>query len=246
MGWLVALLVASTPNFRSLLPIVAIDAGHGGDQLGATGVCGVLEKDVALAISRELSRVLSASGLVMPHMVRTGDDDVELEERTRRANAAGAAMFISIHANASTNDVSRGVETYFLSNRASGRRISKLVARENRGIALPVPAVDDALQQILSGLLLSASHTESQRFALRLQEGMSDNLDTRGRGVLQAPFIVLVGAHMPAALVEVGFLTHPEECELLAERTYQRDVARSLAASILEHVANDRQAMAKK
>lgn len=243
MSWIAALLVAST---SAPLPIVAIDAGHGGNQHGATGVCGVLEKDVALAISTELSSVLLASGLATPYMVRTGDDDVELEERARRANAKGAAMFISVHANASTNNASRGVETYFLSNRASGRRISKLVARENRGIPLPAPVAGDILQQIVGGLLLSASHTEGQRFALRLQEGMHGNLDTRGRGVLQAPFIVLVGAQMPAALVEVGFLTHPEECELLAERSYQRDIAHSLAASILEHVANDRPALAKK
>lgn len=238
---LLALITATEP-----LPVVAIDAGHGGEQTGAIGVCGAREKDIALVVARELAKLLDASGRVRSILIRPDDRDVPLEERARIANDAGAALFVSVHANASPNSDSRGVETYFLSKRAANRRIADVVERENRDSGRQSSTAEENVAQIVADLLLNASHVESQRLAVRLQEGISSELDTGGRGVLQAPFIVLLGAHMPAALVEVGFLTHEEECVQLAETAYQRAIAKTLAASILEHIATEPPAVARR
>jgi N-acetylmuramoyl-L-alanine amidase len=219
--------------------VVVIDPGHGGEHTGATGACGAVEKDISLAVARELGQVLDASGRVRALLTRRGDMTLELEERYRIANQANAALFLSIHANASRNPESRGVETYFLSRRAASHRVHDLALRENLGRQLPARTDDDLLGFILDGLLLNAAHSGSQRFARRLQEAMRQSVDTRDRGVLQAPFIVLLGAQAPAALVEIGFVTNDEECAMLVDRAYQRAIARGLAGAVLEHLAND-------
>src|SRR5689334_14670198 len=102
-------------------PLVIVDAGHGGDQHGAAGVCDVLEKDITLTVSDEVAKILTASGRVRVEQTRTDDATVDLEERPRQANAAGAAIFLSIHANSSPNAKAQGVETFFLSTRAADR-----------------------------------------------------------------------------------------------------------------------------
>ncbi len=244
--WVAVLAFTGTPELAPAPTVVAIDAGHGGNQDGAIGTCGAREKDVTLAVARELFKLLKASGLVTPLLLRDSDADLTLEERTAAANAAGATLMVSIHANASTNPESRGVETFFLSERAVSQRLSHLVERENDGRSLPAAENDTVLSRILNGLDMSAAHVESQRLAARLQTAMNNRLGTRGRGVLQAPFIVLLNAQMPAALVEVGFLTHPEECRLLSAVEHQRAIAHTLTVAILEHVTTDNPALALK
>jgi len=232
----------STPSRR--LPVVAIDPGHGGQQVGATGSCGLKEKSVALAVSRELYSVLEASGRVRPILTRDGDLTVDLEERYRIANEAGAELLVSVHANASLNLDAKGVETFFLSSRTANRRIRELAKRENHG-ARKRSQKDDLVGVILDGLLLSNAHVGSQRFAHQVQDSLDAHLSTDGRGVLQAPFVVLSGAQMPAVLVEIGFLSNLEECKRLAETSYQRTIARSLAAAVLEHLVDESLASAR-
>lgn len=220
----------------SALPVVALDAGHGGGQEGAPGICGIAEKEVTLAITRRVATLLSQSQQAAPYLVRTSDETLSLQQRSLRANAHHAALFVSIHANASQNPKVHGVETFFLSHRSDTSRLARLARRENDGVDLAAPAPPDPLQHILQGLSLDAAHSESQMLALRMQETLQRRLHTRGRGVLQAPFMVLVGAQMAAVLVEVGFLTHPKECALLGTQAYQTRVAEALAEGILAHV----------
>lgn len=221
-----------------VLPVVAIDAGHGGTQEGATGICGVLEKDVTLSLAQRVNAILEQSGLAKPLLVREIDETLNLSERSARANAAEAALLVSIHANASPSPTARGIETFFLSNRAATGRLAHLADRENDGLAVPVlDSHDTALQRILLGLSLDAAHTESQALALKVQSVLSERLHSRGRGVLQAPFMVLLGAQMAAVLVEVGFLTHPDECELLASGEHQDAIAEAIATAVLAHLA---------
>lgn len=241
MAWFLPLLLLAADG----PPVVAIDPGHGGEHIGAVGPCGAREKQVALEVSRELVEVLSASGRVRAVLTRDEDTTLELEDRYRIANEAGAVLFLSIHANASHNADARGVETYFLSSRASNRRIRNLADRENLGARLSEAREDNVLAVILDGLLLNAAHGGSQRLAMRVQDAMDATFETPGRGVLQAPFIVLLGAQMPAVLVEIGFISNPEECVQLAQRDYQRNIARTIAAAVLEHLATDSSASAR-
>ncbi len=217
-------------------PLVVIDAGHGGDEHGAKGSCGVLEKDVVLAIAQELAAVLESSGHARTVLTRERDVDVPLEARAELANDLGATLFISIHANSSPNPKNAGVETFFLSLDSAKKQHRALVARENRGRDLDAALGSDPLDAMLQRLALEASHHESQRLALRLHEELARTTAHRARGVMQAPFIVLKGAKMAAALVEVGFLTHPKQCRRLASVEHQRKVARRLAGGIIAHL----------
>jgi len=237
MVWLpfaVLLFSSSAP-----LPLVVIDPGHGGEKDGAVGACGVKEKDVALAISLRLRDLLRASGKVEVLLTREEDRDVDLEERTKLANTAGAVLFISVHANASLDPRHHGVESYFLSRKVADKKIIAMAKRENEGRMPEAPKSDDALAHILGDLRADAAHIESQRLSKRLQRGMNKSLNARGRGLMQAPFIVLVGAEMAAALVEVGFMSNPGECKKLITKTYQTRIARTLGASILTHLERE-------
>jgi N-acetylmuramoyl-L-alanine amidase len=125
--WALWALLASPAGAE--LPLVVIDPGHGGELDGAVGVCGAREDEVTLSIAREMAAVLGASGQARVLLTRQADLNVPLEERSAIANAAGAALFISVHANASTRAESRGLETYFLSQRAADRRAALVAAR---------------------------------------------------------------------------------------------------------------------
>lgn len=217
-------------------PLVVIDPGHGGAEHGAKGSCGVPEKDVVLGIARELAAVLESSGYARAHLTRDRDVDVPLEARAALANELGAALFISIHANSSSNPRNAGVETFFLSLDSAQKQHRALVNRENRGRSLTAEMPKDPLDAVLKRLALEASHHESQRLALRLHDELARSTRYRARGVMQAPFIVLKGAQMAAALVEVGFLTHPQQCRRLASVEHQRAVARRLAGGIIAHL----------
>jgi len=226
-------------------PAVLIDPGHGGMHDGAIGICGIKEKDVTLGVSLELGRLLNASGRVQAWLTRDHDATIELSTRAKMGNRLQASLFVSIHANASTNSEAHGVETFFLSQRAANRQIAALARRENGAKDLTSTVHREAIDALIERLSLAASHTESQRFAVHLQRSLSKDLSTSGRGVLQAPFVVLKNAHMPSALVEVGFLTHPNECEQLADAKYQRSIARALAHAILRHLALENVALAQ-
>jgi N-acetylmuramoyl-L-alanine amidase len=236
---LAVILVAAAP-----LPLVVIDAGHGGAQDGAVGVCGAKEKDVTLAITNGVARLLGASTKVKVQLTRDGDATLDLKERSRIANDAQADLFVSIHANSGPHERSHGVETYLLSRTASDRRVAKLVERENEVVPGRVTNASDT-DKLLATMALSASHVESARFADRLFTSLTQERPAHGHGVLQAPFFVLLAAKMPAALVEVGFLTNRTECTELASPTHQAHLAQSIATAILLHVTREELAVAR-
>ncbi|MEZ0313913.1 MAG: N-acetylmuramoyl-L-alanine amidase [Myxococcota bacterium] len=239
MQVVLALVLAAAP-----LPLVVVDAGHGGAQDGAIGVCGAKEKDVTLGISTEIGRVLAASGKTRVLLTRTDDATMDLKERARFANDAGADLFISVHANSGPQPRSHGVETYFLSRTMSDRRIAKLVARENETFKVDVSR--DETTRILDNLSLSAAHVESARFAERTHGMLTRELGLPGRrGVLQAPFFVLLAARMPSVLIETGFLTNKDECKQLASAEHRERLAKVIAGAVLLHVAQEELAVAK-
>jgi N-acetylmuramoyl-L-alanine amidase len=189
---------------------VVIDAGHGGSDTGASGPGGSLEKDVALAVARNLASRLRGRGL---NVIMTRDSDVRvpLEQRTAVANDARGDLFVSIHANASPDDRIHGSETFFLALEATDASAAGVAERENSAFASEGAAGIDALSDpfiALLGDLISTEHLdESSAFAQRVQQELGA-VPVKSRGVKQAMFVVLSGVQMPAALVEIGFVTH--------------------------------------
>lgn len=230
-----ALTAAPDPVASEPLPLVAIDPGHGGDAVGAVGVCGAREKDVALAVGLELERVLLASGEVRVLLTRRADETLSLDERVRVANEGRADLFVSIHGNAAPGEAAHGLETFVVSRKASSQRIERLAIAENGGVLDRKPST--TLARILGSLRLRASAAESQRFARLVQASLGPVAETRDRGVFEAPFFVLKYVDMAAVLVELGFLTHTTDCERLATQEFQRRAARALAAAVLAHLA---------
>ena len=222
-------------------PWVVIDPGHGGEQDGAVGVCGVKEKDVVLAVSLKTAALINQTKTVRARLTRTSDHDIPLTDRPEMANELGAALFVSVHANSSPSPKSRGVETFFLSRKASDKHAQALADRENGPGHHHVHEPTDALSQIIGQLKHQKNHQSSQNFAIQLQGTLTKTLGVRNRGVLQAPFVVLKSTKMPAILVEVGFLTHPDECPKLGQKEYLDRIAQGLAKGIILQFERQRQ-----
>ncbi|MGO8969992.1 MAG: N-acetylmuramoyl-L-alanine amidase [Myxococcaceae bacterium] len=210
---------------------VVIDAGHGGHDTGTVGPGGTQEKTVALGIALRLGQVLTDEGL---EVVFTREDDhfVRLEDRARLANEAHGDLFISIHCNSGAEASWRGVETYTL-NLTADRYAIRLAARENTSSAKTM----SDLQFLLADLATRAHTDESGRLAERVQHSMVARMSlkypkVKDRGRKEALFYVLLGAKMPAILVETGFLSNPEDEKRLANAGYEDEVARSIAAGV--------------
>lgn len=228
----------ATPTSPAAAPraVIALDAGHGGRRIGAVGPDGLLEKDVTRAVVARLAEDLRARGYEVV-LVRQGDDDVDLHERVRRANDAGADVFVSIHCNAvagrRTRRHVRGIETYFLSADATDEAARRLAEAENDGAdAAGGGASDDPLAAILLDLAVSAAHEDSSLLAADVQQSLVKTTGWPDRGVRQAPFAVLNGAAMPAVLVEVGFLTHPTEGRRLGQAKVQKRLAQAVGVAV--------------
>jgi N-acetylmuramoyl-L-alanine amidase len=204
------------PGIRTIV----IDPGHGGKEVGAVGPNGLLEKEVTLAIARKLAASLSAK--IGARIVLTREDDslVTLDQRTALANQYKADLFLSIHLNAAVVRDARGSETYFLSLAASDELARKAAETENASASAAHDSSSD-LKLILWDLAQQAYLDESSRFAQAIQEEMNAATGVGNRGVKQAPFKVLVGATMPAALVEVGFISNPDEEAKLQTDAFQ-------------------------
>jgi N-acetylmuramoyl-L-alanine amidase len=210
---------------------VAIDPGHGGKDPGAVGRGGVREKDVVLTVSRKLERMLDSQGYDA-FLTRDRDVYLTLEQRTQIANQRQADLYLSIHANASPNKRTEGVETYLLDTRYD-RQTARVAAREN---GTTVDQLND-LQRILASLRLGYN----ERFAARLADQVQDELlgQLRGRhrgtvdlGVKRGPFLVLFMADMPAILVELGFVSHRTEARRLQTKDFAEAAARGIASGI--------------
>jgi N-acetylmuramoyl-L-alanine amidase len=210
---------------------VVLDPGHGGEEVGAQGPGGILEKDVTLAIARKLrGQIVNTLGYQV-FLTRDNDVDLGLDERTAIANNYKADLFLSIHANASHARGATGAEVYFLSYQASEEE-RRVAQREGEAPALAAAPPGSDLALILWDMAQSEHLEESSALASRIQEELAVLAGSQGRGVKQAPFRVLVGAAMPAALVELAFISNPEEEKLLVSDLWQSKVAIALARGI--------------
>ncbi len=213
---------------------VVIDPGHGGAEDGAKGPAGLLEKEVTLDISRRLAALLRADGFEVT-LTREGDDDRDLRARTATGNAQRADLFISVHANASRFKVAKGAETYVLSREATDDAARATAAVENDAANVKETTAasgDDELPLILWDLAQVQYLQESTRLAGVIQSKLCAAFGFTDRGVRQAPFVVLRGAQCPAVLVELGFITNPDEEKLLSNPDHRRRLAEVLAEAI--------------
>lgn len=232
-AWVCALLWLPAIAFAQ--PLVVLDPGHGGSQEGARGVR-QKEKALTLEVTRRVQRALQGKARVV--LTRERDADLSLADRVARTNGEGADLFVSIHANSMPTRRSRarthGVETYFLSLHASDAQARRTAAKENGDEAVPVALTQsDALSMILDDLARQGAHQDSALLAETIHTRLVKETGANDRGVQQAPFYVLAGVDAPAVLVEIGYLTHPEEGVRLASPAYQDKVARALATGIL-------------
>ncbi len=218
---------------------VVIDPGHGGKDPGAVGTCGLHEKEITLAIAKRLKRRLDGKKGIRAILTRKEDRYLSLEERTSIANAEEADIFISIHINASKDRSARGIETYYLDNTTS-RGTRTIAAREN----FTTEAALDDLQYILADLLVASNVEASSELAERVQRGMVKEISShysgvQDHGVKTALFFVLVGAEMPAILMEAAFITNPTECKRLRSSSYLDRTARAMEKGILAYLESD-------
>jgi N-acetylmuramoyl-L-alanine amidase len=217
---------------------IVIDAGHGGTETGAIGSGGLQEKDATLAIARRLAGVLTRNLQARVLQTRDSDSVISLDDRTALANHEKADLFLSIHANSSRAAGAHGSETYYLSLEASDKIAQEVANQENQAPAqaAPVPgaagARDPSLDFILWDLAQSAHLKESSELAEAIQEELNALSGTQNRGIKQAPFRVLVGATMPAVLVETAFISNAEEEKKLGNPAFQQSVAEAIAKAV--------------
>jgi N-acetylmuramoyl-L-alanine amidase len=216
--------------------LIAIDAGHGGQDPGAVGLGGRREKDVNLAIARELARQVDATPGLKAYLVRDRDVFIPLHERSRMARKAGADMFISVHADGAENRNAKGSSVYVLSLKgASSQRARWLAEKENAADLIGgarLPAADHTLTSVLLDLTQSGNMKASEDAASQVLAGLHRVGNVHKRQVERANFAVLRTSDMPAMLVETAFISNPEEERRLGDPAFQR----MIAAAVLDGV----------
>jgi len=233
---------AQPPRDEPGIHTIVLDPGHGGAETGAVGPSGTEEKEITLLLARALKSRLERRLPVRVLLTRGEDAELPLDSRTALANQNKADLFISLHLNSERGRGARGAETYFLSLQASDARAARAAEIENEaaGAAAADPATDGTgegdplydLQLILWDLAQSRHLADSQRLAALIQEELNGALGLRDRGVKQAPFRVLMGAAMPAVLVELGFISNPEEEERLRDAAYRAQLVEAVARAV--------------
>ena len=202
---------------------VVIDAGHGGKDSGASCCTVKTEKKVVFSVASKLKKRLENKGYKV-YMTRDDDSFVRLPKRTEFANKKKADIFLSIHANAAPKDkISslKGIETFFLSP-AKTEKAKRIAAKENKAAS----SMNTFSKNTFLSFLNRTKIIQSNKLAIDLQSGMLSKIrkkykNVRDGGVREAPFWVLVGAQMPAAIIEIGYITNPMESDRLANPFYQ-------------------------
>ncbi|MGD8353700.1 MAG: N-acetylmuramoyl-L-alanine amidase [Pseudomonadota bacterium] len=218
------------------LKVVVLDPGHGGRSIGAQGATGTREKDIALNVAEKLKTRLEEGLGIKVVLTRTADYYVGLKERTAIGNNNRADLFLSIHANATFRRDITGYETYYLNMKSTNDQARELAEAENKALGVKGGQNDKVLlEAILWDMAQTAYINESSELAGVVQKRLVSELRGRDRGVHQAPLAVLMGARMPAALVEIGYISNPEQELRLNRDAHQNEIARALYLAIEEY-----------
>lgn len=222
-------------NNKTKKKTIVIDAGHGGSDAGAVGPNKRYEKVVNLAVSNYLADILKKRGYKV-YVTRSSDKFIKVMDRTILANEKNADLFLSIHTNAMPKDKANstsGIETFFLSP-ARSERAKRVAALENQS---DIREMNEKSKDVFLESLNRPRITASHKFAIDVQAGLlqaarSKYKDVNDSGVREGPFWVLVGAQMPSILIELGYISHPEESRRLYEASYQKALANGIANGI--------------
>jgi N-acetylmuramoyl-L-alanine amidase len=229
--------LASAPQGRDL--IIAVDAGHGGQDPGAIGRGGTREKHVTLAIARRLAKAIDAEEGMRAVLVRDGDYFISLRGRVRKAREAGADMFISVHADSVLDRSVSGASVYVLSLRGASDEASRWLAeRENAADLMGGVSLDDK-NDLLASVLLDVTQKEAVSNSVDAAGSVLSSLrrvgGVHGRRVRHAGFVVLKSPDIPSMLVETAFISNAADERRLRDAAYQQRVASAIHAGVREY-----------
>lgn len=226
--------------------VVAIDAGHGGEDPGAIGPKRIKEKKVVLAISRELKKLFDRTPGYKAVLVRNGDYYIPLRKRTSIAHKKRADMFISIHADAFNKASANGASVFALSRRGATSETARYLAgRENRADliggagSVRLDDKDKMLASVLLDLSMTATLSSSLEVGAEVLKSMGGVARLHKKKVEQAGFVVLKSPDIPSILVETGFISNPKEAKRLASRHYQQKMARAIFQGVSRYFSNN-------
>lgn len=222
-------------SIKNINKTIVIDAGHGGDDVGAVGPNKEYEKVINLEVAKYLDNILKQRGYKV-YLTRSTDKFIKVMDRTILANEKNADLFISIHTNSMPKEKASstsGIETFFLSP-ARSERAKKVAALENKD---DIREMSESSKNVFLESLNRPRITASHKFAIDVQSGLlqaarTKYKDVRDTGVKEGPFWVLVGAQMPSILIELGFISHPVESKRLYQKDYQQLLANGIANGI--------------
>jgi N-acetylmuramoyl-L-alanine amidase len=216
--------------------VVAIDAGHGGDDPGASGSSGAREKDIVLAIAKELAAAINKERGMRAVLIRTGDYYVGLRDRMNKARAERADLFVSLHADAFKDPKVRGSSVYVLSQRGASSEAAKFLAEQENAAdmigGVPLEDKDELLRSVLVDLSQTAALEASIDVAAKVLKKLTALGKVHKRRVQHAGFAVLKSPDIPSLLVETAFISNPEEERRLRSRAYQKKLAGAIAAGV--------------
>ena len=216
------------------LRTVVVDPGHGGDELGARGPNGTLEKDVTLSVARRLKAALESRLGLRVILTREGDQTIGLDERAALANNNKADLFVSLHASASVRPSASGAEVFYLSLEEYGDQAQRVA--HGGGEAVPVFGGGSRDIELILWEMAQARYIEqSATLARAVEAELRERVPMSPRAIQQAPFRALVGANMPAVLVEMGFISNPEQEKQLSSDAFQNAVVQALVGSIIRY-----------
>tara|TARA_B100000378_G_scaffold112222_1_gene90197 strand:- start:668 stop:2479 length:1812 start_codon:yes stop_codon:yes gene_type:complete len=228
----------SLPVVNKKLPLIVVDAGHGGSDLGAKGYRGIQEKNVNLAIALRLKDILTSRYKYRVILTRGDDTFIPLPGRGKIANDNNADVFVSVHANAAPRRAAHGIETYYL-GQGHSEEAKATAARENGKLVRSVK--DDETQEILASMISTTKINKSSRLAGNIQNQLYQSMrkkysGVKNLGVKEGPFFVLHDTNMASVLVEVGFVTNPREESRLKQSSYLDRLASSIAKGVSKFV----------
>lgn len=216
-------------------PLVVIDAGHGGHDPGASGAHGEREKDLTLALARSLRDRLLAEGQVRVAMTRDDDRFLVLDERADIARRLGAALFVSVHADAAQSTAARGATVYTLSDKASDAVAEAMANRENRADAINGVSLDgkgDVVSSILVDLARRDMRSSSMRFGDLVVREAEGKLRFHATPQREAAFVVLKSLDLPSALIEAGYISNDEDAQAMSDPAWRKGFSGAVAKAI--------------